>query len=107
MNMTYRKAHQILNKNGLIDTIIETETRNNGENLLEVKNEIIDSIKYYLDFIKTKRFKEMKYWWGSPVNMRQRVNRAICKSLVSNHLEMNAIEVTRLEYLHKTMETIT
>jgi len=100
--MNYKRAYKMLNKNGVIDTIIKDET-GRGELHDRVKLEIIDGINYFLTFIKESSFRTMKYWWKIPENISQRVAQKVCAELAKAQLaEIDANHI-RYEYMLKAL----
>jgi len=100
--MNYKRAYKVLNRNGIIDAIINDET-GRGEMLASVKLEIIDGINYFLTFIKESSFRTMKYWWKDAENIHQRVAQRVCAELAKAQLaEIDANHI-RYEYMLKAL----
>lgn len=92
----YKEIYTKLEMAGIIDEIINEECQA-GENLLMVKHEIVEGIKYIIDFTQSCTFKEMKYWTIQPETLFQRVTqkmeREIGKIMVNElHKQMKQFE---------------
>lgn len=102
--MTYRNAYKELDASGAIDHIINTEC-NNGANLMLVKNNIIDGIEYYIDFVKSSSFKQMKYWQDTRFvrtedeKLHHRIVNAVCKALAEIEIANASKYIEQLQYM--------
>lgn len=109
--MNYKTAYKKLNQNGVIDEIINREV-GNGENLYMVKYEIIDSIKSYIDFIKSSTFKGMTYWqttrWveTDSQKLHRRIYNAVCKELAKIEIAECSVYAKQLQYMIDVQQEI-
>lgn len=92
----YKEVYTKLEMAGIIDEIINEECQA-GENLLMVKHEIVEGIKYIIEFTQSCTFKAMNYWTIQPETLFQRVaqkmEREVGKIMVKElHKQMKQFE---------------
>jgi len=97
--MNYKQAYKSLYDNGTIALIIDVETKNNNQ-IMDVKVDIMDGIKQFIDFTENNNsFEAMKYTWSTPVNLRERVIQKIYYELAKIKIkELNKI-LTQYNYM--------
>ena len=102
--MNYKTAYTKLNRNGVINDIIQREVKN-GAHLEMVKYHIIEGIKSYIDFTKSSTFKGMTYWhetrWldTEDKKLHRRVVNALCKALAQIEIAECAVYTRQLQYM--------
>jgi len=96
--MNYKQAYKLLNENGTIDNIINVETEN-GNPLSIVKLEIINGIKYFINFINESCFTTTTYYWRDPEKLDQRITQKICYELAKKQIRKLDEELNRYTYM--------
>ena len=104
--MNYKKAYKALNETKIIDEIIGDETRR-GENLSEIKLEIINGIHYFIQFITESSFQKMGYCWHIPESLHQRVCQRVCRTLAQIQLDNMEKETVYFNYMIKALPKTT
>ena len=102
MKTNYKGIYNVLEKNGVIDSLINKYSK--VENTMIVKSDIIYGIELAVDFINSSSFNNMKYWCESVKEVKYQIAQDIQKEYARLMIEKNKKEIEKFEYLLLTFE---
>ena len=102
MTTNYKQIYNTLNKNGVIDKLINKYSE--FENTMLVKSDIIYGIELAVDFFNSTSFKEMKYWSDKTKEIKYQIAREIEKEYAILKIEEAKNDIAMFEYLVNTIK---
>jgi hypothetical protein len=102
MKTDYKGIYNVLEKNGVIDNLINKYSK--VENTMLVKSDIIYGIELAVEFINGSSFNNMKYWRESVKEVKYQIAQDIQKEYARLMIEENKKEIEKFEYLLLTFE---
>jgi hypothetical protein len=102
MKTNYKGIYNVLEKNGVIDSLINKYSK--VENTMIVKSDIIYGIELAVDFINSSSFNNMKYWCEPIKEVKYQIAQDIQKEYARLMIEKNKKEIEKFEYLLLTFE---
>lgn len=102
MKTNYKGIYNVLEKNGVIDSLINKYSK--VENTMLVKSDIIYGIELAVEFINSSSFNNMKYWRESVKEVKYQIAQDIQKEYARLMIEGNKKEIEKFEYLLLTFE---
>ena len=102
MRTNYKTIYSVLNKDGVIDELINKYSK--VENTMLVKSDIIYGIELAVEFINSSSFNNMKYWSESVKEVKYQIAQDIQKEYARLMIEENKKEIEKFEYLLLTFK---
>ena len=102
MKTNYKAICSTLNKNGVIDKIINKYSE--FENIMLVQSDIIYSIELAVEFFNGTTFKGMKYWSEEAKEIKFQIAREIQKEYATLRIEDDKKDIELFEYLINTIK---
>lgn len=102
MKTNYKQIYNTLNKNGIIDKLINKYSE--FENIMLVKSDIIYGIELAVDFLNSTSFKGMRYWSEETKEIKFQIAREIQKEYAILKIEENKKDIEMFEYLVNTIK---